>query len=129
MRYQLLQIVDGVEHIIYESDKAYEIKRRYDLEGMQRIRKDGKLLLIFQAWDWVNGRPIREHKNQRKTVVSERQCNRKKVNLVDANGKIIAHYDSVTTAAVENGYARFHDITNACNRNSMTRAGQFFQWG
>lgn len=128
MRYQLLQIINGVENIIYESDKAYEIKRRYDIDGMQRIRINGKTLLIFQAWDWVNGRPIREYKT-RKAPEKLLTTARKKVNLVDANGKIIARYDSVTTAAVENGYCRFHDITNACNRNCMTRAGQFFQWG
>lgn len=128
MKYQLLQITDGVECILHESDKAYEIKRRYDIDGMQRIRIDGKMLLIFQAWDWVNGKPIREYKS-RQAPPKLLTTTRKKVNLVDADGNILKQYNSVTTAAVENGYCRFHDITNSCNRNSMTRSGQFFQWG
>ena len=124
MKYQLLQIINGVENIIYESDKAYEIKRRYNIDGMQRIRIDGKMLLIFQAFDWAQDRPIREYKPPKQQVNKY-----KKVNLVDNDGNILKQYDTMKSAMKDNGYKSFYVIANSCNRGVATKRGHFFQWG
>lgn len=131
MKYQLLQIINGVENIIYESDEAYEIKRRYNIDGMQRIKIGEKMLLIYQAFDWVQGRPIKEYKPKKAKikVKSNNPHNWKPVIKINSWGSTIKRFKSLTDAAVDCGYGSAYDITKACNTGLPTSRGDYFKWG
>lgn len=108
-KYELLQIVCEKETILFASDKAYEIKRRYDPDN----------------------RPIKEYKPKKAKVKveSSNPHNWKPVIKVSKGGGTIKRFKSLTDAAVECGYGSAYDITKACNTGLSTSRGDFFQWG
>lgn len=130
-KYELLQIACGKETVLYTSDKPKDIKRRYDQDKLQRIRIDGKMLLIYQAFDWVQGRPIKEYKPKKAKVKveSSNPHNWKPVIKINSWGSTIKRFKSLTDAAVECGYGSAYDITKACNTGLPTSRGDFFKWG
>ncbi len=128
-KYELLQIVCEKETILFASDKAYEIKRRYDPDKGQRIRINGRILYIYQAWDWVNGRPIKEYKYEVKPKKPEKTSNQKPVIQINNAGLTIKTFPSLTFASVELGYCRMNDISKACYTGLPTTKGHYFKWG
>ena len=123
MKYQLLQIKNGVERILIDTDSKQEIRNHYDRDDMLRIRVDGQTLLIFQAEDWLNNLPIREYRVKRPNESRERPVIQK-----NETGEEIARFHSVTEAARETGCKSIENVTRACRTGRATRTGLWFAY-
>lgn len=123
MKYQLLQIKNGVEHILIDTDSKQEIRDHYDRDDLCRIRVNGQTLLIFQAEDWLNNLPIREYRVKRPNESSERAVIQK-----DRDGKEIARFHSITEAARATGCKSTNNVTRACRTGRATRSGLWFMY-
>lgn len=121
MRYQLLQIKNGKETVLLDTDSKQEIRNHYDRDDMLRIRVDGQTLLIFQAEDWLNNRPIREYRVKRPSY---------EIPVIQKNekGEEIARFHSVAEAARETGCKSVNNVTRACRTGRATRSGMWFAY-
>ena len=119
MRYQLLQINNGEETVLLDTDSKQEIRNHYDRDDMQRIRVDGQTLLIFQAKDWLNNLPIREP--------SGTTSRTRYVIQTDVCGREIARFHSASEAARKLGY-HYDTITTACRKGIPMRDGSMFKY-
>ena len=121
MRYQLLQIKNGKETVLLDTDSKQEIRNHYDRDDMLRIRVDGRILLIFQAEDWLNNLPIREYRIKRPSI---------EIPVIQKNeaGEEIARFHSVAEAARETGCKSVNNVTRACRTGRATRTGLWFAY-
>lgn len=129
MKYQLFQINAGKEKILLDTDNARLVKAIFDRDAKQRIRIDGKTLLIYQAEDWVHGKAIKEYKEKIKASGCNlpKKGNRKAVVQLDSSGNEIACYKSIVEAAEAN-YCSYPTVANICN-GRKTMLGLHFKWG
>lgn len=130
MRYQLLQISNGVEKILLDTDSKREIRERFYYDGLFRIRVDGKTLLMYQAEAWLNNRPIREYKEavvekKRKVAKDNGKC--KPVILITPGGIEVQRFKSLS-AAEEMGHGSKKSISRSCNTGKPTANGLLFRW-
>ena len=128
MRYQLLQIREGIETILLDTDSKKEIRKHYDRDDMLRIRVYGQTLLIFQAEDWLNNLPIREYKEAAAPKRHVIDCGHSKpVMLITDDGAEIQRFKSLTKAAAA-GFGSRWDIRNSCEAGKPTLKGYMFRW-
>ena len=121
MKYQLLQIREGKESVLLDTDSKQEIRNHYDRDDMLRIRVDGQTLLIFQAEGWLNNRPIRDYRVKRPSY---------EIPVIQKNekGEEIARFHSVAEAARETGCKSVNNVTRACRTGRATRSGLWFAY-
>lgn len=123
MKYQLLQIRQGVETILLDTDSKNEIRKHYHWYGLCRIRVEGRMLLIFQAEDWLNNLPIRDYRVKRYNEHLERPVIQK-----DKDGNVIARYHSIAEAAKATGNRSANNVMRACKTGHATRSGLWFEY-
>ena len=131
MRYQLLQIREGKESVLLDTDSKKEIRERYARDDMTRIRIDGRTLLIFQADDWANGKPIREYREaiaRKPKIVPVENGKRKPVIMITPGCEEVRRFESLIAAADAIGYGCIKPITLACNTGKPTGKGFRFRW-
>ena len=119
MKYQLLQIRQGVETILLDTDSKQEIRDHYDRGDMMRIRVKGRTLLIFQAEEWLKNLPIREP--------SGTTSRTRYVIQTDVCGREIARFHSASEAARKLSY-HYDTITTACRKGIPMRDGSMFKY-
>ena len=131
-KYQLLQIVKGEETVLLDTKSKRLIKKKWNRDGMFRIRIDGEILLIFEAELFVAGK-LKKRKVVVKPAVKKAppailDSRKKAVLLIDKNGNVVRRYPTVTAAAEANGYYSRSAVALSCNTGNPTKAGLRFKW-
>lgn len=125
MKYQLLQISDGIETVLLDTDKEADIRKRYYHHDYVRIRVEGRTLRIFEADAWAAGRRIPKPKDgtTRRVGNGERPVYR-----LDKEGTIITRYKNLKAATAESGYKSGASVRRACDSGEPTTKGMWYRW-
>lgn len=127
MLYELVSISCGEATVHYATEDLKDLARRFQAAGTSRIRANGELLTMGEAYELLGERlkiadlPIRRKK-------APKLANARPVEKIDEHGNVLARYPTVSKAAEMNFYATHNAITRACKKGVPTKDGLRFRY-
>lgn len=127
MLYELISISCGEATVHYATEDLKDLARRFQAAGTSRIRVDGELLTMSEAYALVGDKlKIADLPARRKKT--PKVANARPVEKIDEHGNVLARYPTVSKAADMNYYATHNAITKACKKGVPTKDGLRFRY-